>query len=152
MLPIKKIYIDSRFKSSDSASDSDFKIDLPITFLMPADTGFYIDDVCIPHTWYPISERNNLIAFKYPNTDYFAYVPVGSYNTANLGEGIIKAMTAALSHILRFELTYNPIKNNLTIGLIASLKPTQAFKIYTDEELPTTSLVTLTCTPSGTFT
>ena len=50
MLPIKKIYIDSRFKSSDSASDSDFKIDLPISFLMPEDTGFYIDDVCIPHT------------------------------------------------------------------------------------------------------
>ncbi len=45
---------------------------------MPEDTGFYIDDVCIPHTWYPISERNNLIAFKYSNTEYFAYVPVGS--------------------------------------------------------------------------
>ena len=50
MLPIKKNYIDSRFKSSDSASHSDFKIDLPISFLMPEDTGFYIDDVCIPHT------------------------------------------------------------------------------------------------------
>ena len=135
MLPIKKIYIDSRFKSSDSASHSDFKIDLPLTFLMPEDTGFYIDDVCIPHTWYPISERNNLIAFKYSNTDCFAYVPVGSYNTANLGEGIIKAMTTSLSNILRFELTYDPTKNNLTIGLLASLKPFQAFKIYTDEEL-----------------
>ena len=50
MLPIKKIYIDTRFKSSDSRSDSDFKIDLPTTLLMPEDTGFYIDDVCIPHT------------------------------------------------------------------------------------------------------
>ena len=78
MLLIKKIYIDSRFKSSHSASHSDFKIDLPLTFLMPDDTDFYIDDVCIPHTWYPISERNNLIAFKYSNTEYFAYVPVGS--------------------------------------------------------------------------
>ena len=48
MLPIKKIYIDSRFKSSDSASNSDFKIDLPITLLMQEDTDFYIDDVCIP--------------------------------------------------------------------------------------------------------
>ena len=91
MLPIKTIYIDSRFKSSDSASHSDFKIDLPISFLMPEDTGFYIDDVCIPHTWYPTSERNNLIAFKYSNTDYFAYVPVGSYNTANLGGGHYKS-------------------------------------------------------------
>ena len=135
MLPIKKIYIDSRFKSSDSASHSDFKIDLPISFLMPEDTGFYIDDVCIPHTWYPISERNNLVAFKYSNTNYFAYVTPGNFSTANLGVGIIAAMTTALSNIIRFESTYNASNNKLTIGLIASLKPTQAFKIYTDEEL-----------------
>ena len=50
MLPIKKIYIDSRCKSSDSISDSNFQIDLPTTFLMPEDTGFYIDDVCVSHT------------------------------------------------------------------------------------------------------
>ena len=135
MLPIKKIYVDSRFKSSDSASDSDFKIDLPISFLMPEDTGFYIDDVCIPHTWYPISERNNLVAFKYANTNYFAYVTPGNFSTVNLGVGIIAAMTTALSNIVRFESTYNASNNKLTIGLIASLKPTQAFKIYTDEEL-----------------
>ncbi len=41
MFPIKQIYIDNRFKSSDSASHSEFKIDLPLTFLMPEDTGFY---------------------------------------------------------------------------------------------------------------
>ena len=41
MLPIKKIYIDTRFKSSDSTSDSDFRVDLPTTLLMPEDTVFY---------------------------------------------------------------------------------------------------------------
>ena len=35
MLPIKKLYIDSRWKSSDSASHTDFKIDLPCSLLMP---------------------------------------------------------------------------------------------------------------------
>ena len=59
MLPINKIYIDSRFESSDPASHSDFKIDLPLTFLMPEDTGFYIDDVCIPHSWYPVETGRN---------------------------------------------------------------------------------------------
>ena len=97
MLPIKKIYIDSRFKSSDSASDSDFKIDLPTTLLMPEDTGFYIDDVCIPHTWYPISERNNLVAFKYNNTsNCYAYVTPGNYNAVALGVAIAAAMNATL--------------------------------------------------------
>ena len=68
MLPIKKIYIDSRCKSSDSVSDSDFHIDLPTTFLMPDDTGFYIDDesgksnYCCPiayHTDWEETEKNH---------------------------------------------------------------------------------------------
>ena len=63
MLPIKKLYIDSRFKSPDSVSDSDFYIDLPETLLMPEGTGFYLDDISIPVTWYPITEnRNNKIS------------------------------------------------------------------------------------------
>ena len=59
MPPIKKIYIDTRLKAPDSRSDSDFFIDLPTTFLMPEDCGFYIDDVCLPHSWYTVEEGFN---------------------------------------------------------------------------------------------
>ena len=116
MLPIKKIYIDSRFKSSDSASHSDFKIDLPISFLMPEDTGFYIDDVCIPHTWYPIADRNNVIVFKFNTVNYIAAVTPGNYSTVNLGIAIAKAMNDALVNIpSRFESLYDVKTNKLTI-------------------------------------
>ena len=54
MLPIKKIYIDSRFMSSDSQSSSNFKIDLPQNIDLPEDTVFYMDDICIPNSWYTI--------------------------------------------------------------------------------------------------
>ena len=60
MLPIKKIYIDTRQKTVDSASDSDFSIDLPTTYLMPDDTGFYVEDVCLPISWYTIEYLNKL--------------------------------------------------------------------------------------------
>ena len=132
MLPIKKIYIDSRFKTSDSASHSDFKIDLPISFLMPEDTGFYIDDVCIPHTWYPISERNNLVAFTYSNTDYFAYVTPGNYTTTDLGVAITTAMNTLMSNIIRFESSYKASTFKLTIKLLDAIKEFNAFQIYTD--------------------
>ena len=135
MLPIKKIYIDSRFKSSDSASDSDFKIDLPITFLMPEDTGFYIDDVCIPHTWYPIEARNNLIAFKFINTNVFAYVPAGNYTAVNLGVAIAKSMNDAFALGDRFESAYDASTNKLTIKFNNAIKGTSAFQIYTDVEI-----------------
>ena len=133
MLPITKIYIDSRFKSSDSASHSDFKIDLPISFLMPEDTGFYIDDVCIPHTWYPISERNNVIVFKFLTSNYIAYVPPGNYSTVNFGVAIAKAMNDALVNIPpRFESVHDASTRKLTIKLLDVVKQFNAFRIYTD--------------------
>ena len=97
MLPIKKIYIDTRFRSSDSASHSDFNIDLPTTFLMPEDTGFYIDDVCIPHSFYTIEEGvNDRLQFAYvDNTTRTVTIPEGYYNITTLASAIADGMNAA---------------------------------------------------------
>ena len=143
MLPIKKNYIDSRFKSSDSASHSDFKIGLQIPFLMQEDTGFCIDDVCIPHTWYPISERNDVIAFGYASTPVlYAYVPPGNYSTSNLGLAIATAMNAALSLVNitanPFESSYASITDKLTFSLVAAAK-TGIFQMLTDVEFQAAS-------------
>ena len=100
---------------------------------MPEDTGFYIDDVCIPHTWYPIAERNNVIAFKFINADFFAYVPPGNYSALDLGVAIAKAMDTAYSVGNRFESTYDASTNKITIKLLATFA--FAFQIYTDVEL-----------------
>ena len=53
-LPVKKIYIDSRYRTSDSLSTSSFKFPLARTLYFPKNTVLYIEDVCIPHTWYTI--------------------------------------------------------------------------------------------------
>ena len=45
MLPVKKIYIDSRFKTTDSKSHTDFKYDLGTAFTMPDGKHFYVDNV-----------------------------------------------------------------------------------------------------------
>jgi hypothetical protein len=59
MLPIKKIYIDTRHKSADSISTSDFTIVLPETVTLPEGAVCYVDDVCIPYSWYTITENFN---------------------------------------------------------------------------------------------
>ena len=46
----KKIYIDSKYRSSDSNSSSDFKYELPETMSFKEDTVVYLDDICIPHS------------------------------------------------------------------------------------------------------
>jgi len=100
---------------------------------MPEDTGFYIDDVCIPHTWYPISERNNVIVFKFLTSNYIAEVPPGNYSTVNFGIAIAKAMNDALINIPdRFESLYDAKTNRLTIKLLDAIKEFNAFQIYTD--------------------
>ena len=58
-LPIKKIYVDTRFKTKDSVSNSNFKIELGQSLQFPENTVFYIDDICIPHSWSTIEQGLN---------------------------------------------------------------------------------------------
>ena len=59
MLPVKKIFVDSRYRTKDSISSSNFKFELSETILLPHNTGFYIDDIAIPHTLYTIEPNYN---------------------------------------------------------------------------------------------
>ncbi len=78
---MSKTYTDSRSYSSDSASRSDFKIDFPHLFLMPEDTGFYIDDDCIPHAWSPIEAgRNTQLVVAYDAVVKFVAIDTGNYS------------------------------------------------------------------------
>ena len=47
MLQVKKIYVDSKFKTSDSKSTSDFKFELKESVLLPTNIIAYIDNICI---------------------------------------------------------------------------------------------------------
>ncbi len=63
---------------------------------MPEDTGFYIDDVCIPHTWFPIEDGvNDSILYRVNNVERIAFVPAGNYSVASLGLAIVSAMNSA---------------------------------------------------------
>jgi hypothetical protein len=130
MLPIKKIYIDSRYKSSDSASDTNFYIDLPINLLMPDNTGFHIDDVAIPVSWYTIEEgRNNNLYFKVGNEVIKKSVPPGNYSLVTLNEELVNEMNASFSN---YFVSAPDIRKN-TIGIVGTT--TTTFQILTDEQV-----------------
>ena len=137
MLPIKKIYIDTRFRSSDSASHSDFNIDLPTTFLMPEDTGFYIDDVCIPHAWYTINASvNDRVFFYYGNqTLQPATVPEGIYNITNLALAIAQAMNTTVK-LPVFE-SEAELKTNVIRISLETAYATSSWSLLTDAESKT---------------
>jgi hypothetical protein len=131
MLPIKKIYIDSRYKSSDSRSHSDFSIDLPQTFLMPEDTGFYIDDVCIPHSWYPIERNvNNYIIVAIDTQQLAIELDPGMYTVQDLNTHIVAKMNGRITGN-KFSSSWNQKENTIGINIASG----STVSIPTDSEI-----------------
>ena len=130
MLPIKKIYIDSRYKSGDSASDSNFYIDLPINMLMPDNTGFYIDDVAIPVSWYVIDAgRNDALHFKVLDQKFKVNLTPGNYSLVTLNDELVGKMNTVWPNY--FRSVPNISKN--TIGIV--ITQTTTFEILTDKQV-----------------
>lgn len=143
MLPIKKLYIDSRFKAPDSVSDSDFYIDLPQTLLMPEGTGFYLDDISIPVTWYPIEkDRNNKLYVElYDPVDPYnpnrvtvtkvIAIDEGSFPVVDLGTRIASAINAAFPSGLAITSTYSKATETITFSNTTN----RDWAILTDAEI-----------------
>ena len=135
MIPIKKIYIDSRFKSHDSVSDSNFYIDLPSNLLMPANTGFYIDDVAIPVSWFSVSEgRHDKLWFKmFPSGGtpviHTITIPPGDYSLISFNQALVDAMNSIYpSHL---ESAPNVRENKVTIVALTVV----VFSIMSDTDI-----------------
>ena len=125
-LEVKKIYVDSRFCTPDSSSDSDFKIQLARNIYLPEKCVMHIENITLPHAWYSIeSGINNLLYVKLGTTCFIATIPSTNY----IGSSFATAMTTALGN--GFTVSYEVNTNRLTIS------NSQSFKILTDIELAT---------------
>ena len=49
-LEYNEIYIDARYRTLDSVSSSNFKVELPVTVNIPEDAVYFITDIAIPNT------------------------------------------------------------------------------------------------------
>ena len=138
-LPIKKIYIDSKFKRHDSVSNSNFKIELPYTLKMGDNTVFYVDDVCVPHTWHTVEEGvNDKIYIRTilngANTDYLLALTAQNYNGVQLRaelETKIQTLMFVGSALVPTVL-FNPQTNEISLSIAG-----HNCKILTDTELKT---------------
>ena len=143
----KKIYIDSKFRSPESTSSSDFKIELPETMSFKQDTVFYLDDITIPHSWESILDNiNNKLYFKVykinvsPEIEYHltATIEAGNYTGGDLAVEIQTEMNSetltATSVANLFTCAYVVKTNKITITCNSIL---YAFRIVTQPELKT---------------
>jgi hypothetical protein len=136
MLPIKKIYIDSRHSTAESVNSSNFKIELPYSYKMPSDTVFFITDVCIPHSWMTVEKDiNNRIYFEINIMDnityYIATMNEGVYDGEEYATELNAAITSVNSSVVTL---YTSANNKLTISITSM--PNAYLKIFTDTEIP----------------
>ena len=96
MLPVKKIYIDTRHSTADSSSISDFKKNLPSDTTLPSNAAFYITDITVPVGWYTVEAGKNNLRYFRINADSGApdqgTIPEWHHNTITLGTAMCKAM------------------------------------------------------------
>ena len=128
-LPVKKIYIDSKFKTLDSFSNTNFKYQLPRNVTLPSNCTFYIDDVSIPHSWWTIEAGVNdrlfvqwyalgppVPGFFSSSVDTALQIPAGNYNGTTLASTLQDLLLNTLLWLEpQITCRYSVTQNNISI-------------------------------------
>ena len=150
---MQKIYVDSRFRTANSKSETDFNVELPRSFNVPDGVVAHIDDIVIPVSWSTIDERNNTayVCFYILNTqlEKFFTFDAKNYDGFTFATALQQKLTAAvvgfkhngIAVVPVFSCAYEPLENTLTISI--SENPDAAFtgfkmQFFTEEKLRTT--------------
>ena len=136
-LPVKKIYVDSRYKTNDSVSTSNFKFQLPRNVFLPQNTVFYLEDVCIPHSWHTIEAGLNDAIYLYYQSPDAAVPPSVSVAIIPPNNYIGTALASKVQELLgkqdnTFTVTYDSNNHCITIGLTTV---NAKFQILADDAL-----------------
>ena len=135
-IPIKKVYIDSRFKTKDSKSNSEFKYELVDSIQLPDKCVAFVDDVIIPVSWYNIDESNKYLYIRRfqdlsdTKTDRIVQIEVSNHTPDSLTDAVQDALNTAFGSSV-FSVSYDPRKLKLSI----TAEPQSEVKVFTDDEL-----------------
>ena len=141
----RKIYIDTKYKTKDSVSNSDFKIELPETVLLPEKCKAYLDEICIPHSFYTIEAGINDKFYLHTSTtaanpplDYWIItIPSQTYTGADLATQLSSQMLTTLgggNYGGTLAASYGSSTQSITIGANVS---TITFKVLTENDIAT---------------
>lgn len=149
---VRKVYVDSRFRTKDSVSNSDFKVELKEAIDLPENTVCYVDDISIPHSWHTVENgRNNTlyIVTTHIETDPASTwwhtlaldIAGGNYNGVTLAAAIQKELQYAEPN-LYLTCVYNTARGSITI----ESNNVRLFNVLSDDQV-----MLLTTDPSVTW-
>ena len=135
---MQKIYIDSRFRTANAKSESDFNVELPRSFNVPDGVVAHIDDIVIPVSWSTVDERNNhcyisvfsgLTALR----DTSFTLNPQNYDGASFAIALAAKLNLALVGFVPLPVmicTYDLVSNLLTISMTDARTGTNNLPIY----------------------
>ena len=135
-IPIRKVYIDSRFKTRDSKSSSDFTYELVESVQLPGNCHCFVDDVIIPVSWYNIDENSkNMYVRRFQDlsdtiTDKIVPIEINNHTADTLTDAIQNALNTAFGGGV-FTVTFGDRQLKITI----TGETNTEIKLFTDEEL-----------------
>ena len=146
MYKIKKVFVDSMYKTNDSVSNSDFKFELKEALDLRDDTVCYIDDIPIPHTWYTIEGNLNNTLYTIttqmePGVNPTWYhplapeIPPGNYTGTSLARALQTELEIAEPDF-QIVCTYDNATGSITIRSSNVL----LFSILSDYQVQTTTI------------
>ena len=138
---IKRIMVDSRFKTSKSASNTDFTVELNENIMLPDRTGCVVTDIVIPRTWYGVNASNNKLYFRAVrqagNQEFIITLTPQNYTLFILATSIVNLMNQTIGSEYFFT-TPNPNAGTIQITLTETGATNLiGFYIFTDQDLRT---------------
>lgn len=138
---IKKIYVDSRFRTS--GTDSNFTIRLDQSVLFEEKTKMYITDIILPNSIPIINTLNQFLYINifYDSTHFYRYIYIspGMYNATSFSEELTQSFSDAISDLeVVITCSYNAINNLIEFKLTdnRASKPDVAYvQIYCNNDI-----------------
>lgn len=117
MTSVRRIYIDSRLRTS--GSDSDFTYDLPRSIEVPDQTIAYVDSVLVPNVWTTLHENNNRLYVSETvgsaSTEHTYFLQEGNYTGQALAGLLAATLNGNKTLPTDYFCTYNDNTGKLTI-------------------------------------
>ena len=103
MLPINKIYIDSRHKTPSSQSDADCEIQLKQTINLPEECTCLVNNVILKNTITTIEKFNENVYVRANNVDKIIKLDNRNYNIKDFGDHLTFKLNFAYADIAETE-------------------------------------------------
>jgi hypothetical protein len=120
MLSIKNVYVDTKYRTSDSISSTDFSIQLNETLYLPEHAVFYISEVCFGHSWYTVeTDVNNKfylqIKFNNVTSDLILTLDSKNYTGSDLIVELLTQLNKIVDYTNHFTFTYDASRHLIFI-------------------------------------